>query len=94
MNQVITEVLLFVTFCSLQPERRGQPQHIKALFTACQVPSVQLLLEPHLIQRPITANYKSEHAEGGGKGILFKQGVLPTAALFCFPTCTACNSLF
>lgn len=52
MNQGITKVLLFATFYSLQPERRGQPQGIKALFTACQVPSVQLFLEPHLIQRP------------------------------------------
>lgn len=52
MNQVITEVLLFATFCSPQPGRRGQPQGNKALFTACQVPSVQLFLEPHLIQRP------------------------------------------
>lgn len=51
-KQVITEVLLFATFCSLQPERRGQLQGIKAPFTGCTVPSVQLFLEPHLIQRP------------------------------------------
>lgn len=51
MNQVITEVLLFATFCSLQLERRGQAQGIKTLFIACKVPSVQLFLEPHLIQR-------------------------------------------
>lgn len=52
MKQVITEVLLFATFCSLQPERRHQPQGIKAPFREYQAPSVQLLLEPHLIQRP------------------------------------------
>lgn len=52
MKQVITEVLLFATFCSLQPERRHQPQGIKAPFREYQAPSVQLFLEPHLIQRP------------------------------------------
>lgn len=38
-KQVITEVLLFATFCSLQPKRRGQLQGIKAPFTGCKVPS-------------------------------------------------------
>lgn len=44
--------------CSLLPsaaysvEEDSHLQAIKAPFTACNIPSVQLLLEPHLIQRP------------------------------------------
>lgn len=81
-KQVITEVLLSATFCRLQPERRGQLQGIKAPFTGCKVPSAQLLLEPHLIQRPCWPITPLNMLEAVGRG-LFKR-VPPAAASFCF----------
>lgn len=50
-------MLLSATFCSLQPERRGQLWGIKGPFTGWKALPLQLLLEPHLTQKlcwPIT----------------------------------------
>ena len=68
-KQVITEVLLFATFCSLHLERRGQLQgwpgkHLSAdLEFLCATFS---RTSPY--PKAMLANYTTEHAGGSGKG--------------------------